>query len=484
MKRVNPQLELKLLVTIMDGYGTIKNRALGEAYPEYFGHAAAQEVLTRIHSYMNANRDIPSVRLMAEDPALSGKARAFLKAGMSTSSSRHPARVRKLADLESVLDRLNGHRTQRIFYELYKNTADELVKESPDHTMISSLMEEGLRSIRSRTNSAIFHGGDEETEGKIADSILSDETPTELIRTGFETFDRETGGFGRTNLVFLAANYGGGKSTAIMQLGLNMHSLGYNVLWVPLEMDENEAWERVWSNRADIPHDLIRRRKMTPSQKDIFMKTRDKFRKSSSKNKCRFSTYHPGYVDPWQLSAEIRGYNYDVILIDYINLLKPPAGTPNEERIQLGELAKLLKILAGKRYLNALIIVAAQLNDDNRLKYSRAMAEHANNVIWWRMDDIAREKGWTVVKQDKARASRLYDMVWNFKFDTMTVSDGGMAQAEVEKQVVRGDGRHKGSVEGGEKQQKPNPKRPINSAKGRQRGRGVMPELTSLGGLR
>jgi len=487
MKRVSTKLELRALATILDGKSSLRNSMLSGVRPDHFGHQSSVEVFERIHAYIRANRPIPSVRELGEDPALSKSARSFLKSGLSKRTARHPARLQRKNDVPSLIEKLDKYRHQRIFYEVAKDAADEIGKDNPDHSALYARMEEYLVSGRSSTGAEMYHAGAGGNEQAIFDSIVDDDAPLELIPTGFKTFDENTGGFARTNLVFLAANYGGGKSVAGMQLIINAYRMGYNVLWVSLEMDEHEAWERIWSNVSGIEHDLIRRRKLTSKQKRTLERARKDFYKHGKTRKCRLSTYHPGHIGPWELCSEIRGFNFDLVVVDYIGLMKPPPGTPNEERIQLGEVAKVLKITAGKRYLNCAMVVEAQLNDDNRLKYSRAMAEHANNVLWWRLDDRARERGEVVVHQDKARNSRLYDMFWKLDFERMTITDGGLAEDKgpIDRKGTRGkpperDKHNKGRDSTTNKDKKTKRKSSKKGTKSRSNKRSVMPELTEF----
>jgi len=482
MKRRSASLELRALASILDSKAPVRNRVLSEARPDHFGHAPARECFERVHTYIQNNRPVPSSRELARDPAISKRARLFLRSGMSPKQSKHPARLRGSRDISAMVSRLELYRQQRLAYDMAKRIGEEISEEHPNHDELWASLEHNLLDARSATGAEIFHAGQGANEDVLFDSIINDDTPLEIIPTGLATFDEHTGGLARTNLVFLAANYGGGKSVAGQQLGLNMYRLGYNVLWVSLEMDENEAWERIWANVAGVAHADIRRRRLTSKQKRILASARKDFLRHGRTRKCRFSTYHPGHVGPWQLSSQIRGYNYDVVIVDYINLLKPPPGTPNEERIQLGETAKALKLVAGKRYLNAVMIVLAQLNDDNRLKYSRAMAEHANNVLWWRMDDRARERGEVLVHQDKARNARLYDFFIKHDFEHMTMSDGGLAEDRSNIKRKRDASSETPRKEAGarEKRKEKGSKKRKQRKKQKSGRRSAMPELTQV----
>lgn len=499
MRRISIRTEKRAIVSMLDSRGSTRNKVLSTVRLEHFGHPPAAEVYERIIAYVRGNKDIPTARVLAEDPALSKKAKSFLKADLSRKQARHPLALKGTREVPTVVEKLEKYRKQRMFFDSAKGIAEEIEKDQPDHDALAANLENTLVSLRSSTGAEMVHAGDGGNDQALFTRIIDGDSPLEIIPTGIDTFDEHTGGFARTNLVFLAANYGGGKSVCGMQLGLNMYRKGFNVLWVSLEMDEDEAWERIWSCVSGVEHDPIRRHKLTSKQKKTVERARKDFYRHGKKRKCRFSTYHPGYIDPWQLTSEIRGFDFDVVIVDYIGLMKPPPGTPNEERIQLGEIAKVLKIVAGKRYLNCAMIVEAQLNDDNRLKYSRAMAEHANNILWWRMDDRAREKGEVIVHQDKARNSRLYDFYLKFDFATMTMYDGGLVEGANTSGMIKRKGQGGGDSEKGsygsserrkgKEKRKREPKAPKSAGKSDRtknkkssgkRRRGVMPELTSM----
>lgn len=428
MKKSSLRQEVTALASILDGGPRVSNGLLSALREEHFSGEFTSEIFTRVGFLLREGKEIPSARLLSNDPTLSQRARNVLKYDQGVAS--HPRRVRKLKEVEPLVTILDEYRRRRVLHSILVRVAQETQAKAPNIERTLTDVEDHLFEARSGFGgSEITHLGAGHNIDSVLNRVLRDEEGNEIIQTGFKTFDDNTGGFARTNVVLLAANYGGGKSVAGMQLALNMYMLGYSVIVISLEMDEDEYWGRVFSSLSGLPFDLVRLKRLDNRQKAILKKTIRQFKKHGQKRKCRFSVYPAGYVDPWQLCNEIKPYGYDVVIVDYIGLMKPPAGIANDERIQLGETVKALKLIAGKRYLNAVVVGLAQLNDDNRIKYSRAMAEHANFVWWWRYGEREQELKQVIVNQDKARNATCYSMLWKIHFETMQIIDAGLVDA-------------------------------------------------------
>tara|TARA_Y100000816_G_C26016954_1_gene531902 strand:- start:723 stop:1130 length:408 start_codon:yes stop_codon:yes gene_type:complete len=72
--------------------------------------------------------------------------------------------------------------------------------------------------------------------------------------------------------------------------------------------------------------------------------------------------------------------NYDVVIIDYLNLLIDPTNNP-QEWLRLGNFARDLKLVT--KEIDSLIIAPTQMNMDGEIRYSKAIKEHANTVWTW-----------------------------------------------------------------------------------------------------
>jgi len=417
MPLYNPKLEQRVLVTITDSHDRARNHLMSQLRTSWFGYEPALEVYEHVARMMREGAEIPTARTLAMDSGLTDRARSFLQKGQGR-GSKHPARMSKKADLERSLKYLSKYRKQRICHHIGNLVGDELEKENPDHEDLFEDVEKLILQARRGQGQSIVHIGQGDNFNDDFEDLLSDES-IDLIPTGWKPFDAETGGFGRTDLVFLAANYGGGKTTVALDMAKNVYKEGYSVCVVSLEMPRRQVWARVWSNETKIEFSKFRLHNLSGDDKKRIRHARKKWMEYGKANGVRFSVWNPGALTPTQMINELKAYGFDLIIVDYINLFEMPSG--KDERIALGEMARTLKLGAGENFLNCPIVVLAQLNDENRIKYSRAMAEHADYILWWRRDDEEKITHYFDVHQDKARNARQYSMKFREDFSTMSV---------------------------------------------------------------
>ena len=417
MRLYNPKLEQKCIVSILDSPEGVRNNLMGSLKGSWFGYEPAREVHDHVMSIIQDGERIPSARILAHDTALTKRARSFLKRG-AKDKSRHPARIRGGPDAKKAVHLLGKYRKQRLAHDMGNLVADELEKDNPNHEEMFTEIESLMLKARRGQDRGIVHIGVGDNFDDDEEELLSDDA-LELIPTGWGPFDKNTGGFGRSDLIFIAANYGGGKTTVAIDLAARVYKKGYSVLIVSLEMPRRQVWQRLWANQADIDFELLRMHRLDSAQKTKIRNLKKKWKEHGKKNKARFSVWSPGKLNPWELVNEVKAYEYDLILVDYVNLLEPISKA--DERVQLGEIARALKLGAGENYLNCAMVVLAQLNDENRIKYSRAMAEHADFILWWRMGEEEKATHSFILHQDKARNARQYSIQFREKFSRMQV---------------------------------------------------------------
>jgi hypothetical protein len=111
----------------------------------------------------------------------------------------------------------------------------------------------------------------------------------------------------------------------------------------------------------------------------------------------------------------LKPYKYDVIVIDYIGLTKGHDG--KEQWKTLGNATRLCKRYAAMT--NSIIIGAAQLSEENKLKYSKTMEEHANLAWFWDYGDEAKESKIIEILQRKSRTQNGFTFVLEPDFNYM-----------------------------------------------------------------
>lgn len=156
------------------------------------------------------------------------------------------------------------------------------------------------------------------------------------------------GGYQPGRVYIYAARPGMGKTSFLVSETLAMAQQGYRVAFQSLEMTEDDLMTSLIAVASGVPAKVIKEATMTPAQYTAYVKAAGAVAKL------------PIWIDdkrvtPKQMGAKVRSLAFrkgvDVLMADYLQLFKAPAGVKNEAydrvteiSIQLTELAKTLKV--------------------------------------------------------------------------------------------------------------------------------------------
>lgn len=242
-----------------------------------------------------------------------------------------------------------------------------------------------------------------------------------LARTLWHQFDAVNSGFSFGSLVTIAATTGGGKSAvAFLNMMINFALQGLKVAGASLEMSKELIAERQAAYVSGIPMHKIRSGTWSSEEEKHINKSSQLLLELIAKRGGSFWVLKQLKKDSSinEMLTLLYEKGPNVILIDYINLLKLPRGQDKWEA--LGEVAREAKVFADAH--DCLVILLAQLNEEERVKYSRAVEEHSDNVIVWSYPPQNRP-GFIHVKQIKARNQILYNFYLVEDFANMRIYD-------------------------------------------------------------
>ena len=212
------------------------------------------------------------------------------------------------------------------------------------------------------------------------------------------------------------------NSALSIQLLINQYRAGYDVALVSLEMDHEEILCRILSNIAKVDSLHIMRNLTSDIEKKRMAEEWKKFVELGVKNKNKYSIYTPMEegANIKQICYRLARHDYSVLIVDYVSLLDHG---DQEAWKALGETARFLK-----RYIarpNMVGVLLCQLSEENKIRYARAIKEHADNVWSWIYNsDIAEETGHIItVDQQKARNQQVFRFRLDEKFNYMTLTD-------------------------------------------------------------
>ena len=246
------------------------------------------------------------------------------------------------------------------------------------------------------------------------------ERTEEGIKTGFYKLDDILGVLEGGDVTVVGARPAVGKSALVTQIIGQVSKKSYRVGYFNLEMRESQVYERFVSRMSQIGLTRVRRAK-------AFLKgEEEKFNKANDELARQDIVISTGSKSVSEIKAEARHQRFDLIVIDYLQLIKADRRYANRAS-EVGDISKAIKGLAME--LNVPIILLSQLNrtsegretkepDMSELRESGDIEQDASNIIliWNLSEDIKRAKG---VKIAKCRQGELGKIGFEFNGDLM-----------------------------------------------------------------
>lgn len=253
---------------------------------------------------------------------------------------------------------------------------------------IESISHDG--SATKRTKKDMLNQIIDEMEGK---------SKQECFGTGLLKLDRTLkGGMHRGELMTVAAETGGGKSILLVQSAVANLLDGKSVLFFSLEMSGEDVFRRMAANMAGVPI-----REMEDYKSEYGRELPKVSNAIGELLKMKISVVDCLYdIDEIEseISRAVSSKEADVIIVDYLQIINMPNNDNRENAIS--EAARRLKNAAGKN--RSVILTASQLNDEGKLRESRAIGMHSDQVVHI---EHLKEKSRIVVKKNR-RGPRNY----------------------------------------------------------------------------
>lgn len=239
------------------------------------------------------------------------------------------------------------------------------------------------------------------------------------VATGIPTFDQMTGGLVPGQLVVIGGATGGGKSALGVQMAFWAATKDRAGLIYCLEMTGDEITDRILSGESRVPLSAIRHKALTNDQLN-------KVNVAIS----RFATGPAMVIEDssdmtiLQLRSNARRHaaqrKLAIVVVDYCQLI---TGTgrfdgSNRER-EVAEVSRNLKQMA--KELKVPVILLSQLNDEGRLRESRAIGQDADIVL--KIEPVEGNEDQRRLEVVKHRNGPRGKILLQFHGDTTTFSE-------------------------------------------------------------
>ena len=323
-----------------------------------------------------------------------------------------------------VLHRLDVERVHRELIERYNrnelfrfhNSIGKMltnIEYSPEE-IVNEYLKASERLVE--TSGAIKIG---EVMNDVVNMIVSEEDTT-VFKTGISTIDDIIDGIGLNNLVVIGARPGVGKTALALQIVANNVKEKKKVLFVTLEMGARDIGLRLTTLTAQ------------KNKQELKKDTTECF-KAVQEIKKNYELYviEKGYPHGelmQKIKSEIYNRKIDMVVLDYIGLVKADAKSYSRER-EVAEISRDLKILT-KEY-NVPIICLTQLNrmgadgepDATSIRESDALLNDANKVmLLWEEKELSEKESIVNCKITKNREGRHGTAKLLFQKDTQRIT--------------------------------------------------------------
>ncbi len=374
----------------------IDNNSLYDVYnklkPEMFASDFAQDCYAEMIAMYDRGEN---VNILSLSQALESRKldpndiRACLKDCISSA----PTSVMMNSYADSVIKMWRSRKAKELFYHIsfapkdIDNTISEVLARLEELQGNKEVCSKSLKQIVKENRDNYFN----ENVGK------------NLVKTGFYKLDDCLGGLEGGDITIIGARPGVGKSAIVTQIIGQMAKKGYRVGYFNLEMNESQVYERFVSRLAELSLTRVRRAKSFLGGEE------EAFNKANEEMAGYDVIISTGSKSVSEVKAESRHQRFDVIVIDYLQLIKADSRYANRAS-EVGDISKSIKGLASE--LHVPIILLSQLNRVSESKETKepTMAElresgdieqDASNIILiWNVSDKNRSfKGLKVEKQ-------------------------------------------------------------------------------------
>lgn len=240
------------------------------------------------------------------------------------------------------------------------------------------------------------------------------EREVEPLRLGFSKLDDLLGGLEGGDMIVIGARPAVGKSALVTQITSNLAKQGKRIGFYNLEMQNKQMYERFVVSESGIGLTRLRRAvRFLGDEKERFDKANETLEKAEN-----IVITSAGSKSVGEIRSESKHMDYDIIIIDYLQLLKADNTYRGNRTAEVGEISRAIKNLAME--LNIPIIALSQLNRGSEMRETKepTMAElrEAGNIeqdasviiLMWNLDENDRsKKGCKVEKQRQGECGKV-----------------------------------------------------------------------------
>ena len=341
---------------------------------------------------------------------------------------------------ETRIAKIEAYVKQEAMRNALLDAATSLEKRNTDQIVMDTLKKfEDIQKILFEKMDFGVELSSEEIDDSIQDHIDYLVNPTARISTGWNCLDGIThGGFlkdGKSLYIFMA-QAGLGKSNMLANLGYNFLKQGLKVMVISMEMSQNVYLRRFDSLISKIDIDELSFTSMTPQ---LYERITNFYTVDYPNARLNVKEFAPGSKSAKNIEAyvekliEVKGWKPDVLIIDYLNLIKPNSTNAKGDASMYQDGKIVSEELRALSYrLEIPIITAVQCNSSGfntadigmqNIAESRGIAHTADFIAGLYQTEDEQDDGVFHMKVLKSRLGDKKNLKFEFDKHTMEFRD-------------------------------------------------------------
>lgn len=422
MRRANVDLEWRILKTWCNST-ELHNKLSVDLSKKFFGTEPTNEVYRKLRYLADSGKDLPDFRDIPSVLSLSSETETALKTVLSDPDNTCTTIKAKSYDLS--IEKLVESYSTRVAADMHAELG-KIIQTGASTADIAALLEQTLPLLAGRNvdkTISMGAGVDCAAMDRVVDRALNGDVAHSVIPTYWTACDQRIGGWERGSVVLLTANSGGGKSIAANCIGLNQYKHGYKVANACLEMEDLDMVSRMLARECDVDSFALKMHNIDEADDSRIFSNYEKLSGLPGK----YTIITPDDADLVTILNQV-GPGYDVIYIDYLQLLRMSGDRSSNQEQRISECVRLAKTMARK--LNCVIVLLSQRNKDGDTRGSQATEFHASYWLDWTIDDDIKARTPHVVQVTikKARMGNTGDFALSFDLSHMNIGDLGANQ--------------------------------------------------------
>ena len=307
-----------------------------------------------------------------------------------------------ITNTRAYVEAIKAYANKRALVTLATEIKKVTLEDDLEADEVMNLVERKLYQITQESTAEDFREAPEVAVAMMEEiSRLKEQGNTRLIGvdTGFHNLNDQTSGFGKGDLVIIAARPAMGKTSLVLNMALKAVERGEGVAFFSLEMPAEQLMLRMLSAKTSIPLQSLRVGDLQDDEWTRLSAAVDEMsRRKLFVDDGGYATIH--HVRSKLRKLKARHPEITLAVIDYLQLMSGDRGNMGGRQQEISDISRGLKQLA--RELQIPIIALSQLNrslesrDNKRpllsdLRESGAIEQDADIILFVYRDDVYRE---------------------------------------------------------------------------------------------